>query len=169
MALAQASESRPTAAARFYHPELDGLRFVAFLFVFIHHISPQELFPRAPHPLASAWMLFKLTGALGVDLFFCLSAYLITMLLLIEWESRGGVSVRRFYIRRILRIWPLYFGFLALAIALPALGLRQEPLGVQTLPFLLFVGNWSSAFLGAPNNVAGPLWSVSLEEQFYIT
>lgn len=158
----------PAGGQRFYHPELDGLRFIAFLFVFIHHVTPRSAIPGLPDVANQGWRLFHDSGALGVDLFFCLSAYLITVLLLIEWERNGSVSIRKFYLRRLLRIWPLYFAFLGLAMVLPMLGTSQQPFGPHTLPFLLFAGNWSSGFLGYPANVAGPLWSVSLEEQFYI-
>ncbi len=58
------------------------------------------------------------TGAFGVSLFFVLSSYLITELLLREKDLMGTLDIRSFYIRRILRIWPLYFAFLALAVAL---------------------------------------------------
>ena len=52
-----------------------------------------------------------IAGGLGVDLFFCLSSFLITKLLLIEHEQTASIDIKSFYIRRILRIWPLYFFF----------------------------------------------------------
>jgi len=108
-------------------------------------------------------------GGRGVDLFFVLSAYLITELLLREKDERGTLNVRSFYIRRILRIWPLYYLFV---IAVEAISLvRQDhalPLG-YILSFLLLAGNWGTIFFRPHVDAAtGPLWSVSIEEQFYL-
>jgi peptidoglycan/LPS O-acetylase OafA/YrhL len=92
--------------ASFYHPELDALRFFAAASVFLLHAF-----------LKSAGLLFLVTGsgAYGVDLFFVLSSFLITTLLLRERDTTGTVDIRAFYVRRILRIWPLYFSFIAFA------------------------------------------------------
>src|SRR5947207_1159181 len=101
---------------RFYRPELDGLRFFAFLAVYINHtllLDPArgELWKRALGSIGTA-------GAFGVDLFFALSAYLITELLLREQKARGRIDVPAFYLRRMLRIWPLYFVFLGAMVAI---------------------------------------------------
>ena len=103
------------ARGSFYRPELDILRFGAFLLVFLHHALPHAtidyftsdygIFKQAASLLAG----IARAGALGVDLFFALSAYLITELLLRERRSHGAIDIRAFYIRRILRIWPLYY------------------------------------------------------------
>ena len=69
-------------------------------------------------PLPSLWGAVAKSGASGVDLFFALSAFLITSLLLRERQETGRISLRLFYIRRILRIWPLYFVVMAVAIVL---------------------------------------------------
>src|SRR5215204_2266448 len=104
----------------FYHPELDVLRFGAFLAVFTHHALPREVqlyISAGFSPGAAEWLVSaKQTGAFGLDLFFALSAYLITELLLREHAKNGSFSVPAFYVRRALRIWPLYFTFLALTI-----------------------------------------------------
>src|SRR3954469_14437430 len=101
---------------RFYLPELDLLRFFAFLMVFSSHAVPgEESFYsqlHIPGPLAKSLVALAAGGAWGVDLFFTLSAYLITTLLLREKSSCGRINVGAFYLRRALRIWPLYFGFL---------------------------------------------------------
>lgn len=151
--------------ARFYHPELDGLRFLAFFFVFVHHAySPLE----TSWPfLARLWAHFSAAGALGVDLFFCLSSFLITRLLLLEKERTGSIDIRNFYLRRILRIWPLYFAALGLAAYLAKLEWEQ-PFGHHLWPFLLMAGNWSSGLWSFPVSSLALLWSVSLEEQFYL-
>ncbi|HYX52309.1 MAG TPA: acyltransferase family protein, partial [Candidatus Limnocylindrales bacterium] len=106
---------------RFYRPELDALRFFAFFGVFVFHAAPHERAfydaAQAPHWLSSFLISSFGAGAYGVDLFFALSAYLITSLLLREREHLGEVDVRGFYVRRILRIWPLYLSFLLFAAA----------------------------------------------------
>src|SRR6266540_138960 len=113
--------SRPLTG-RFYHPELDVLRFFAFFLAFLHHSLPH-------HPefysgmgispaVAAALAAVGATGAFGVNLFFLLSSYLITELLIRERHRFGHIDLRAFYIRRVLRIWPLYFFFLAFAWAL---------------------------------------------------
>ena len=109
------------------------------------------------------------TGAFGVSVFFVLSSYLITELLLREKDLIGTLDVRSFYIRRILRIWPLYFAFLALAVVLQWIVPGQQVTWRAGLWFSLLAGNWFIVFHGFPSSVIFPLWSVSIEEQFYIT
>ena len=158
---------------RFYHPEFDSLRFFAFFAVFLHHALPISSSIYAAHSVPR-WAALPMAyvaraGAFGVDLFFLLSAYLITELLLREREATGRIRVPAFYARRILRIWPLYFFVLGIALALPHLGFDQKFSGKEALAFALFSGNWYFATWGALSSIANPLWSVSLEEQFYIT
>lgn len=157
----------------FYHPELDALRFFAFLGVFLHHALPRDesvyINAGIPAAVTQGILAAKEAGAFGLDLFFALSAYLITELLLREHAKRGKFSVSAFYIRRALRIWPLYFTFLAATIfiiptILPSERFTQE----YIISFALFFGNWACAIYGIPLSVAGPLWSISIEEQFYL-
>src|ERR1700761_1323002 len=97
----------PVAAGSFYRPGLDIVRFVAFLLVFV------------AHGLLGSIQKTTQTGAIaragefGVCVFFFLSSYLITELLLREKGVTGTVRVRAFYARRVLRIWPLYFAMIA--------------------------------------------------------
>lgn len=175
----QEGASEKAGGSRFYHPELDGLRFLAFLGVFILHCYP-ILPPRNPPESAVAremlaWICsIPQAGVAGVDLFFVLSSFLITELLLREQERTGKIDVKSFYIRRTLRIWPLYFFFLTLATCIePLLSLRAgEPFGMPwpfTLAFFGFVGNWAIALTGRElNTTAIVLWTVSIEEQFYL-
>lgn len=167
--------SGPESAGRFYRPELDVLRFLAFLAVFLYHEfgeSGSSLFrqhhlpPALAHWIAAAFV----SGKFGVDLFFALSAYLITELLRREQLVTRTVDLHSFYMRRILRIWPLYFTFLAVStFLLPRLFPFSHGLTISyLLCFLLLVGNWRCAISGYPGSSAGPLWSVSLEEQFYL-
>ena len=157
----------------FYHPELDVLRFVAFLAVFMHHALPRDArlyIGSGLSPTATQWLLTaKEAGAFGLDLFFALSSYLITELLLRENAQRGTFSVSNFYVRRALRIWPLYFTFLALTVfVIPSL-IPADRFGPSyIISFAFFFGNWTCAVQGLPMSVASPLWSISVEEQFYI-
>jgi peptidoglycan/LPS O-acetylase OafA/YrhL len=118
--------------------------------------------------LASILAGLGATGALGVQLFFLLSSYLVTELLIRERASRGQVDLKAFYIRRILRIWPLYFAFLAFAWALQWLIPGQHIGWRAGLAFSLFLGNWWVVFVGFPSSVIFHLWFISLQEQFYL-
>jgi peptidoglycan/LPS O-acetylase OafA/YrhL len=162
-----------TASSRFYHPELDALRFFAFFMVFVHHAIPHqpEFWTKlgVPAPVAQGLAAIGATGAFGVSLFFVLSAYLITELLLREKEVIGTLDVKSFYVRRILRIWPLYFFFLALATAMQWFVAGQHIGWRAGLAFSALAGNWYIVFIGFPSSVIFPLWSVSIEEQFYLT
>ena len=157
-------------AERFYMPELDTLRFFAFLGVFLLHSFEVRDFGNLPRFLAPAAMYTVQAGMFGVDLFFLLSSYLITSLLLREHSATGMIDIPGFWIRRCLRIWPLYFfavgvgGFL-----LPAIfHFVASPDHVYVVGLLTFTQNWSAAFsdIGGGNPTL-VLWSVSIEEQFY--
>ncbi len=171
---ASSSGTTGSRRARYYRPELDVIRCLAFLLVLTHHLLAQAFPPQSR--IASA---LHESGAAGVCLFFTLSAFLITELLLREQESTGTVALRAFYLRRILRIWPLYFLAIGLGVALPH-GLHTfaghlpkiaHPIayvGAFVLPYLLLVGNWAVVAKGFYlNPMMMPLWSISVEEQFY--
>ena len=156
-----------------YHPELDVLRFFAFFAVFLHHALPRDAALYISAGLSSTvteWLLAaKTAGAFGVDLFFTLSAFLITELLYREYVSRGKFSLSNFYIRRALRIWPLYFTFLALVVfVIPSIIPEDRFEPIYVISFALFFGNWICVTSGLPFSVASPLWSISVEEQFYL-
>ena len=108
-------------------------------------------------------------GKYGVNLFFALSSYLITDLLIREREQFGSLDVRFFYLRRILRIWPLYYFILLISVLIPLFDPNHE-FGLRyLLPFMFLSGNWAFvAFGGLTSVAASPLWSVSVEEQFYL-
>ncbi|MDN5287056.1 MAG: hypothetical protein JWR38_3330 [Mucilaginibacter sp.] len=154
-------------AKRYYKPELDLLRFCAFLFVFFTH--RMDLAPINPTKYYWAYHI-SLVGVFGVPLFFFLSAFLITELLTKEQELYGKISIKSFYIRRILRIWPLYFTFFFGMVLLTSLSDKfgHIPPKVQFV-FSFFSGNWYITFHDwlscYPIN---PLWSISVEEQLYI-
>ena len=145
-------------------PELDGLRFFAFLAVFLSHVA---VFSNGNHGSRPAVVeLCNMFGRFGVDLFFALSAYLLTCLMLAEREKSGTIRIGAFYMRRLLRIWPLYFAWLA------ALMLTRHLWSDYSLsffvPFLLFGGNFAASLGVVTSLVILPLWSLSVEEQFYL-
>ena len=157
----------------FYRPELDVLRFGAFFLVFVHHGFPltaaEYVGWGVPATLAALFAAGARAGALGVDLFFALSAYLITELLLREQRAQGSFNIRAFYIRRILRIWPLYYFALLVLLPLLYLAMPADKMpGNFLLAFLFFGGNWACAWWNLYPTSLALLWSVSIEEQFYV-
>ncbi|WP_284666444.1 acyltransferase [Myxococcus sp. SDU36] len=142
-----------------YLPVLDGLRGVAVLMVISYH-SLTGL------RSASLGSLFQV-GWAGVDLFFVLSGFLITRIL-VQTRARGGYF-RTFYARRALRIWPLYFLVLVFTFGvmgrlLPALAFDTHRYAWTT--YALYLQNlWMTDFGPAPINVT---WSLAIEEQFYL-
>jgi peptidoglycan/LPS O-acetylase OafA/YrhL len=156
---------------RFYRPELDAMRFFAFLCVFFHHAlsraSVGELI--SPYPFRD---FFADSLKYAVSLFFLLSGYLITTLLKIEQESIGKVDLRAFYGRRIARIWPLYYSFLVIVLLVAIAVPRELPVSGALLAFLFFSGNWfvyvAGGAVGGAVGGLGILWSVNVEEQFYL-
>lgn len=167
-----------TPKTKVFFPNLDGLRFFSFFAVFLHHCF-LTLFAYLPHD-SKAWQvqsfLFKY-GTLGVNFFFVLSGFLITYLLLKEREVTGTVHVGNFYIRRILRIWPLYF--LCLFIGFVVFPIMKKMGGGELVHES--ANPWSYIFLGANFNIMhtwplrpdainlSVLWSVAVEEQFYLS
>lgn len=160
---------------RGYRPELDVVRFLAFLLVFFHHILPRGPIHLRTSDLSAltgqtGWhVLVSIANAcgMGLCLFFCLSAYLITDLLLVERQNNGVISVRKFYIRRVLRIWPLYFFGIAVGIGI-ALALHRSFEIAGFVWYLLFAGNLYCIAFGYLANPMSPLWTISIEEQFYL-
>jgi peptidoglycan/LPS O-acetylase OafA/YrhL len=162
------------SSERIYFPELDGLRFFAFLSVYFFHggVTPGILASLIGTRAARA---FRENGGFGVQLFFILSGYLITTLLLREEARFGRIDLRAFWIRRILRIWPLYYLILIIGFGvIPLLdGWARTPRYGEMLrqhvpAFLAFLGNWSMIFVGPLPDWLSILWSVCVEEQFYV-
>jgi peptidoglycan/LPS O-acetylase OafA/YrhL len=169
---------KPTQTTQFYRPELDGLRFFAFLLVFLQHLPVPDGYT-SPRTFGGFLFDLRLHGWMGVDLFLCLSSFLVAKLLLLEWQANGFVSIKNFYIRRVFRIWPLYFWVCLLGFLIfPLLGwFGVSWMGADHLtllktylwPYLLLVGNWATTIYGYPPfNFLAPLWTISLEEQFYL-
>ena len=106
----------------------------------------------------------------NIDLFFILSTYLITEILLREKRARNGVNVKAFWVRRILRIWPLYFVFVGAVLWLgPHIVPGESVTPAYQIGFVTFTANWVVALGGWQPSVLMPLWSISIEEQFYLT
>jgi peptidoglycan/LPS O-acetylase OafA/YrhL len=164
-------------ADRVYFPNLNGLRFIAAFVVIIHHIEQQKSDFHLPNIFGAP--AIQLFGRLGVILFFVLSGFLITYLLLEEERTTSTIGVRNFYIRRILRIWPLYFLIVILGLLiLPNIHLFDVPdydkarvwhnLFEKILLYIFFLPNLVSPLLGIVP-YAAHTWSIGTEEQFYLT
>jgi peptidoglycan/LPS O-acetylase OafA/YrhL len=130
-------------------PSLDGLRAISILFVVLSHMSKSGHAPR----------IFYQFAATGVSIFFVISGYLITSILLREREKTEAINLREFYIRRAYRIFPAAFVFMAVAIVVFWPQFRWYHIAAG----LLYVANYD---LTRPW-VFGHLWSLSIEEQFY--
>ena len=147
---------------------LDGLRALSILGVLWTHVwyvSGLEYYNRLQH-----YPVLKM-GAFGVDVFFGISGFLITTLLLRERSKNGRISLRDFYLRRSLRIWPLYYATLGIYVLLVIFlqrGTGRDRIFFHFLPgYLTFTYTWFAGWAasGAVFNFA---WSLSVEEQFYV-
>lgn len=163
---------------RIFFPHLDGLRFISFFVVFLFHsykTTFNYLQTTDPGMYAALKFLFQ-HGSLGVNFFFVLSGFLITYLLVKERELTGTIHVGKFYVRRVLRIWPLYYlclaiGFILFPIIKQAAGeVVQE--SANPWYYIFFAANFDylRMYPDAPNALLLiVLWSVAVEEQFYLT
>jgi peptidoglycan/LPS O-acetylase OafA/YrhL len=161
-----------------FFKNLNSLRFIAASLVVVHHIEQYKgfnglsnnFFPAGAHPV------IQLFGKLGVNIFFVLSGFLITSLLVIEKERFQRISIGKFYMRRVLRIWPLYFLIALLSFFVwphvPALHISQMP-----DPYTHFWPNILLIFFFLPNvqlqlfraiPYEAQAWSIGVEEQFYL-
>ncbi|MBV8207392.1 MAG: acyltransferase [Acidobacteria bacterium] len=139
-------------------PGLDGLRALSILLVLSGHLAgTRNAYSRAFHSQ------FGPLAALGVRVFFVISGFLITSLLLKELERTGSISLSRFYFRRTLRIFPAFYVYIAAIAAAAALGL------VHLLPGdLLHAVTYTMNYHAVRGWWLGHTWSLSLEEQFYL-
>jgi peptidoglycan/LPS O-acetylase OafA/YrhL len=132
-------------------PSLDGLRAISIFLVLIGHLSGTRYFPHLP-AFVSYYSNF------GVRVFFVISGFLITWLLLQEYAANGTISLKSFYVRRALRILPAAYLYIACVVLFSAAGVGH--LSAATL----YVSNYD---YGRPW-LLGHLWSLSVEEQFYM-
>lgn len=139
-------------------PSLDGLRAVSILMVLGSHATRTTGYPESLKPYSGClW-----NGNLGVSVFFVISGFLITWLLLAEQGKTGAINLLAFYKRRVLRIFPVFYAFL-LTVLLMSIWLHRdfsfaEWLSAATFTRNYFQGHWT----------LGHLWSISVEEQFYL-
>lgn len=157
-----------------FFPNLNGLRFLGALLVFVFHVFTlgNEMWGDFFNtPVFQAIYKLASKGHHGVGLFFALSGFLITFLLLNEVKKNGSINVPHFLMRRILRIWPLYFAILIFGFFIfPSLPFGQETLH-SAGNYALFLSNLDEIWHGAhdPLNFLTVTWSVSIEEQYYLT
>ncbi|MDR2148616.1 MAG: acyltransferase [Tannerella sp.] len=158
---------------KIHFENLNGLRFIGALMVFIAHafsINREvwgSFFETTP-----MFLIRKVTimGSYGVNLFFVLSGFLITYLLLAELKQNGRIHIGFFLVRRILRLWPLYFFVVLFGFFL----FPHLPFGIKTVHefwrYALFLSNFDEIIHGLQDsiNFLTVTWSVSIEEQFYI-
>ncbi|MDQ6696355.1 MAG: acyltransferase, partial [Actinomycetota bacterium] len=138
-----------------YLPAFDGLRAVAISWVITTHLGLRGFF---------------VTGDHGVDLFFVLSGFLITTLLLREHGRTGRVSLRHFYIRRALRLLPVVFLMFIVGAAVRMVGPEwfRSPKWTGLFAMVFYVSNWVHIRDVNALGVLTPTWSLAIEEQFYL-
>ena len=156
------SDSRPTrrnSTPMGYQPGLDGLRAISVIAVIFYHAG-------------FGWMH---GGFLGVEVFFVVSGYLITSLLLEEHETTGGVRLAQFWLRRARRLLPALFAVLIVIgvwVALFGSAQQQSDLHRDYLPGIFYFANWGQIFGGAQYfgnfSPLRHLWSLAVEEQWYL-
>ncbi len=163
---------------KLFFPNLDGLRFIAFMMVFLFHSVDVPF--RMLH-VENVWLqkIFFLVanGKMGVSIFFVLSGFLITYLILSEIRLNGKLDVIKFYIRRTLRIWPLYFLLLiiifgAMALLMQYFHLNWGQYDMEPWYYFAFLSNFDvmRIYLHNGNDLLASTvtWSVAIEEQFYL-
>lgn len=152
---------------RYFHT-FDALRFFAFFKVFLLHV-PIVAFP---------WFNYiKAGGGIGVQFFFVLSGFLITYIILEEKNRTGTLDLKNFFVRRILRIWPLYYLMVLVAYATPFilehfLHLSSSSEGYEPSLWvsLAFLENYKMMITGEHANVSplSVMWSLCIEEHYYL-
>ncbi|HYE55737.1 MAG TPA: acyltransferase [Chitinophagaceae bacterium] len=161
-----------------FFPNLDGLRFFSFFAVFLYHTYLtffNNVKEHNPGTYSVVESLFQ-NGNLGVNFFFVLSGFLITFLLIKEKSFKGTIHVPNFYIRRILRIWPLFYlclfiGFVVFPIIKQYTGGTPNEIA-NPIYYVFFANNFDfmhSWPVKPDATILSVLWSVAVEEQFYLT
>lgn len=155
------NSSQPLASNRL--PCLDGLRAVGIIFVIVCHFQNVVTW----HPTGVVKIIWTGLGSLGVNIFFGLSGYLITHLLVKEFRRSGTVSLKKFYMRRALRIFPAFYVYLGVICALVFFGVLEIP-KAQLMRAAIYLTNYFRCY-GTPDFwFVGHTWSLAMEEQFYL-
>ncbi|MBD3636740.1 MAG: acyltransferase [Crocinitomicaceae bacterium] len=156
-----------------YFENLDALRFLAAFSVFLFHLFA-DLKPIVPaletNNVTNKFMVIFDKGSLGVNFFFVLSGFLITYLLLHERKYKGHFSLKKFLIRRTLRIWPLYFIVVLIGFVIFPLLIHGYETSHDPWMYVAFLANFDEIKNGMadPYNFLTMPWSVAVEEQFYL-
>lgn len=164
--------------SRVFFKNLDAIRFIAAIMVFLGHaFSPViDLLPIKNTYWERTLTLIS-NGGIGVSIFFVLSGFLITYLLIKEYKENGEISLKQFYIRRVLRIWPLYFLVITFTFGIYPLlksAINQNTILDSHLIYHIFflsnfdVLNYLSSTTELNALSQSITWSVSIEEQFYL-
>ncbi len=145
-------------------PELDTIRFLSILLVVLHHQFFQS-------NVFLKW--FHNHGWVGVDIFFCMSGFLITSILIKEKTSTGTIDLTSFWFRRMLRLWPSWLLTLGLSFLLVwALSGNNFPVRERLFTmwwhYFLHFGNYSYIFFGKIHTLFSHFWSLAVEEHFYL-
>ena len=159
---------------RVYFKNLNALRFFAAIAVIFHHIEQYKFWAHLPNLWGNATI--DALGQKAVSFFFVLSGFLITYLLLEENKKTDDINIRNFYVRRILRIWPLYYLIVFICVFFLPFVFETMNMGgdffarnywLVSLLLLLVLPNVVRTFV--PNVIGGnQLWSIGVEEQFYL-
>lgn len=156
-----------------YEVKIDIVRFCAFFLVFFTHFINRG--GNALNESTIAWwnrdqiQRFADFGGQGVPIFFALTGFLLGRLLIRESKIYNTISISKFYARRILRIWPLYFLFIAICFAANPFASGTPAINPSEIPFLIsFTYNWGQIYSSLPGSMATITWSVSVEEQIYL-
>ncbi len=155
-----------TPTKRYFHT-FDAFRSISFILVFLAHL---------PKPKESVVTFFSKSGSIGVSFFFVLSGFLITYILGFEKLSKNKIELKNFFIRRVLRIWPLFYLMLLFAFLTPhilgvlGLSFSNEGYDPNWLVSLLFGENYMIMSSNCFANVSplSVMWSLCVEEHFYI-
>ncbi|MES2778781.1 MAG: acyltransferase [Bacteroidota bacterium] len=162
-----------------YFANLDAIRWIAALMVFLGHaVSPSYKYLHVENTIWEKLLDTISNGRTGVSIFFVLSGFLITFLLISEYELTATLSLKKFYIRRVLRIWPLYYLVVAFSFFIyPLLNTMvgiNHPLASNVFYHLTFLSNFDIIrmdhmhYYGSAARSQDITWSVSIEEQFYL-
>jgi peptidoglycan/LPS O-acetylase OafA/YrhL len=141
---------------------LNGLRAISILIVIGAHLRIHNFFPETNKALKYFGFMF-FNGQLGVNVFFVISGFLITTLLIRERERSGTISLKNFYARRAFRIFPAYYFLLSVYFVLQILGYMH----FKPVEWLVNV-TYTKQFFPSGDDFAGHLWTLSVEEVFYL-